>query len=262
VTCDLRGGRRRRRPSVVAVIILLVGPSSSLPAKPKHHNQRAPAQHLPREVVAEGPSSHGGPAAAPGNDKPVSDLSELLPETARVYQKSYDDEAAGRFAQALRALDVLPAAERASYLFQLRRGWLLYRIGRHTESIAAYHQAVAAEKESVEARVGCLMPQLALRDWAAVEEGARAVLDRDPANYLAGLRLAFAVYSAGRFADAEDLYRRVVARYPSDADARAGLGWSLLRQGKRADAREQFLRAARAAPRSAIVLEGIKASAG
>ncbi len=118
----------------------------------------------------------------------------------------------------------MPPAEQASYLAHLRRGWLLYRIGRHAESIAAYHQALAVEKDSIEARVGCLMPQLALRDWGAVEQGARGVLERDPANYLAGLRLAFAVYSAGRFAEAEGLYRRVVARYPSDADARAGLG--------------------------------------
>ncbi|MFL5308411.1 MAG: tetratricopeptide repeat protein [Polyangia bacterium] len=233
----------------LGLLVLLVGSAPPLAAKIKHRH----------DATTPGPAA---PAASPGGDAPGTELSGLLPDTARVYQKSYDEEAAGRFAQALRALDDLPPAEQASYLGHLRRGWLLHRIGRHAESVAAYHQALAVERDSIEARVGCLLPQMALRDWGAVEQGARGVLERDPANYLAGLRLAFAVYSAGRFAEAEGLYRRVVARYPSDADARAGLGWSLLRQGKRAEARDQFLQAARAAPRSPIVVEGIKTSAG
>ncbi|MES1205975.1 MAG: tetratricopeptide repeat protein [Pseudomonadota bacterium] len=250
----------RAHPSAacgVALVLLLAGLPPPLAARTKHRSRATAAHHLPG---VEGAPGTGAPSQT--GDGPGAELSGLLPDTARVYQKSYDEEAAGRFAQALRALDALPPAEQASYLAHLRRGWLLYRIGRHAESIAAYHQALAVERDSVEARVGCLMPQIALHDWGAVEQGARAVLESDPASYLAGLRLAFAVYNAGRFAEAEGLYRRVVARYPSDADARAGLGWSLLRQGKRAEARDQFLQAARTAPRSPVVVEGIKTSAG
>ena len=267
MTRNSRRVRRRadRQPAVAAVLLLLmVGAAPARAARAKHRTHASPRRHP--AVSQIGPAAGGlGPAspnAAPAGEAGAADLSGLLPETARVYQKSYDEEAAGRFAQALSALGALGAAEQASYLAHLRRGWLLYRIGRHAESVAAYRQALAVERDSLEARVGCLMPQMALRDWAAVEQGARGVLERDPASYLGGLRLAFAVYSTGRFAEAEGLYRRVVARYPSDADARAGLGWSLLRQGKRAEAREQFLQAARTAPRSPLVLEGLKTSAG
>jgi tetratricopeptide (TPR) repeat protein len=184
----------------------------------------------------------------------------LQPDAARAYQASYDHETAGRFADALRDLGELPPDEQESYLGRLRRGWLLYRAGRHSESVTSYRLAIALEHSSVEARVGGLLPLIALRQWPEVEQSARAALDLDPANYLAGVRLAFAVYNRGRYPEAEALYRRVLARYPSDADARAGLGWSLLKQGKRADARQAFLAASRTAPRSPTVVEGLAAA--
>lgn len=195
------------------------------------------------------------PVPAPSAAPPV-----LLPDAARAYQASYDHETAGRFADAIRDLNELPADEQGSYLGHLRRGWLLYRAGRHGESIAAYRQAIALEKGSVEARVGGLLPLIALKQWAEVEQGARAALDLDPANYLAGVRLAFAVYNRGRYPEAEALYRRVLGRYPSDADARAGLGWALLKQGKQPEARQAFLAASRTAPRSPTVIAGLDAA--
>ncbi|HVT06359.1 MAG TPA: tetratricopeptide repeat protein [Polyangia bacterium] len=260
MTGDARG--RLNRFAAVGVV-LLAGAGPALAAKTKHRGHVTPARHpaVSQIGLADGAPGPAFANAAPAGDPSAAEPSGLLPETARVYQRSYDEEAAGRFAQALSALGALGGPEQAGYLAHLRRGWLLYRLGRYAESVAAYRQALALERDSLEARLGCLMPQMALRDWAAVEQGARAALERDPASYLAGLRLAFAVYSTGRFAEAEGLYRRVVARYPSDADARAGLGWSLLRQGKRPEAREQFLQAARVAPRSALVLEGLKTSA-
>ena len=215
----------------------------------------APARTPAIAAVAVASAAPRQPAAAPPPASPA-----LLPEAARAYQASYDHEAGGRFADALRALNDLPAAEQESYLGRLRRGWLLYRVGRHDESAASYRQAIALERGSVEARVGGLLPLIALRAWAEVEQGARAALDLDPANYLAGLRLAFAVYNRGRCPEAETLYRRVLGRYPSDADARSGLGWSLLKQGRRPEARQAFLAASRTAPRAPTVIDGLNAA--
>ena len=210
-----------------------------------------------------GPETSAGPAlpADPPADGPANASALFLPDAARIYQRSYDHEASGHYGEALRDLGALSAGEQESYLARLRRGWLLYLAARYPESIAAYRQAIAVARDSVEARVGSLLPLIALRQWTEVEQGARAALELDAANYLAGLRLAFAVYNRGRYPEAEALYRRVLARYPSDAVARSGLGWSLLKLGKRAEAREEFLEAARAAPRSPAVLDGLKVAA-
>ena len=125
--------------------------------------------------------AHGALSIATPAPRPSAEPPALLPDAARAYQTSYDHEMAGRFADAVRDLDDLPAAEQESYLGRLRRGWLLYRAGRHGESIAAYRQAIAIEKGSVEARVGGLLPLIALKQWTEVEQGARAALDLDPA---------------------------------------------------------------------------------
>jgi tetratricopeptide (TPR) repeat protein len=233
----------RRRLPIIFALVALVATTVSAPSAEARRKKRRRA-HAAVALAVE----------------PAADPPPLTPDTARIYQASYDHETAGRFADAIRDLTDLPPVEQESYLGRLRRGWLLYRAGRHGESVTAYRQAIAIEKGSVEARVGCLLPLIALKHWAEVEQGARAALDLDPANYLAGVRLAFAVYNRGRFPEAEALYRRVLARYPSDADARSGLGWALLKQGKQPEAREAFLAASRTAPRSPTVIAGLDAA--
>jgi tetratricopeptide (TPR) repeat protein len=176
------------------------------------------------------------------------------------FQRSYDAEAAGKTQDALAALDAIPAPQQSGYVAQLRRGWLLYKLGKHAEAIDAYGRAVAAEPKSVEARVGALLPAMALRRWADVESGAREVLKLDPASYLGTLRLAYAVYNLGRYPEAAGIYRRLAELYPSDVDVRDGLGWSLLKMGKAAEALVELRAVLDVAPRNTLALEGVKAA--
>jgi tetratricopeptide (TPR) repeat protein len=178
------------------------------------------------------------------------------------FQRSYDSEAAGKTADALAALEALPAPQHDGYVAQLRRGWLLYKLGKHAEAIDAYARASALEPRSVEARVGVLLPAMALRRWADVESGAREVLRLDPGNYLASLRLAFAVYNLGRYPESALIYKRLVEGYPSDVEVRSGLGWSLLKSGKAAEAAAEFRAVLEIAPKNALAGEGLKAAGG
>jgi tetratricopeptide (TPR) repeat protein len=225
--------------------------------------RRRPQRRPPPVVAAQvGPSPGGTPPAPASATAPRAAGADLVPDAARVFERSYSHEAAGRFDEALRDLADLAAPERETYLARLRRGWLLYLVGRHADSLAAYRQTIAAAPDSVEARVGLLLPLIALRQWADAERGARAALELDPANYLAGLRLAFAVYNQGRYKEAEGLYRRVLARYPSDAVARSGLGWSLIKQGRRSEAWRELRDASLASPRLPAVVDGLEAAKG
>jgi tetratricopeptide (TPR) repeat protein len=157
---------------------------------------------------------------------------------ADLFQKSYDSEALGKLTDALAALDRLPASRREGYVGQLRRGWLLYRLGKHAEAIDAYNRAIALQAGAVEARVGVLLPQLSLRRWIDAEANARAVLRIDPGNYFANLRLAFTVYSLGRYGEAEPLYRKL---------------------GKAAEAAREFREVLLFAPQNALAIDGLKA---
>ena len=183
-------------------------------------------------------------------------------EPARGFQKSYDEEALGHFEAALIALNEAPTASpNAAYVAELRRGWLLYRMGKNVESAASYRRSLAFAPASIEARVGLLAPLGVLRRWNDLEAAARDVLSRDPGNYQGTIRLAFALYSQARFADAVGYYRSLLQAYPSDVDAGAGLGWSLLKLGKKEEAAAAFARVLEVAPRNALASDGARAAA-
>lgn len=184
----------------------------------------------------------------------------LAAETPQIYQQSYEQEAAGAWTSALGALDALPAPEKESYLFALRRGWLLHQQGRFEDSVQAYDLAIARAPEAIEPWLGKTLPLLALRRWSDVDVAARGVLARDPKSYLGRSRLAWALFNLGRHAEAEPLYRGLVADYPSDVEMRAGLGWTLLQLGKREAARSQFESVLQVAPRSASAAAGLAAA--
>ncbi len=180
--------------------------------------------------------------------------------SADLFQKSYDSEAVGKVQDALGALDQLPPERREGYVALLRRGWLLYKLGRNQEAIEAYGKAISISPRSVEARVGALAPQMAMRRWADAEAGARELLKLDPGNYLAGLRLAFSVYSLGRYPESAAIYRKLLDSYPSDVEVRAGLGWACLKSGKAADAAREFREVLEIAPKNTLALDGLKAA--
>lgn len=175
------------------------------------------------------------------------------------YQQSYDLEVDNKLTESLAALERVPAASQ-TYVYHFRRGWLLYLLGRHADAVASYERAIALTPTTIEARLGVMLPQMALRRWIDVEKVALEVLQRDALNYLASSRLAWSYYSLGRWADAATVYRRILTAYPSDVEMRAGLGWSLLKQGKAAEAAVELRQVLDIAPRHRSAREGLQAA--
>lgn len=184
--------------------------------------------------------------------------SDVDVDAAQALQQSYDREGAGKLAESLSSLDSLPPARQGTYMAQLRRGWLLYRLGRYADAIESYQRAIAAAPKAIEPRVGVLLPQQALRRYSDIETQAKAVLAIEPHNYLATLRLAFAYYSSGRYAEAVGLYAALKDLYPSDADVRSGLGWSLLKSGRSSEATRELRELLSIHPRHALAKQGLE----
>jgi tetratricopeptide (TPR) repeat protein len=172
------------------------------------------------------------------------------------YRQSYQHEAQGKYAEALADIDGLPSTARRSYVYHLRRGWLLYLAGRHWDAIESYRAAVAVAPDAVEPRLGLMLPEAGLLLWLDVIATGQEVLHKDPHNYTALSRMAWANYSLGRFTEAAKLYRNLLRAYPSDIEMRVGLAWSLLKGGHIADARSQFDRALLIAPDHVSAQEG------
>jgi hypothetical protein len=180
-----------------------------------------------------------------------------------LYQQSYDSEGAGRYAEALAAIERLPEALRSSYLAEYRRGYLLHRMGRHLEASEVYASAASRAPGAVEPRLARMLPLMAERRYADAGELAREVLRVDPLNYYATLRLAFIHYCLGEYAAAVAGYRKLSRVYPGDIEVKSGLGWALLRSGQALEAELHFREIIDVAPRHALAIDGLLAiSAG
>lgn len=181
-------------------------------------------------------------------------LAQPVPE---LYRQSYALEAKGDAAGALKAMDGVAAAGVTDYTATLRRGWLLYLVGRYTESVAAYGKAMALEPKAVEPKLGAMLPAMALRRWKDAEKLGADVLAVSPGDYLALSRTAFIHYQQSRWDQAERFYKQALTLYPAVVEMQLGLAWTQLKQGKKAEARAGFERVLQVAPDSTSAREGI-----
>lgn len=187
----------------------------------------------------------------------VSSTVRAEEDAAAMFQASYEHEARTELVAALQSIERVPHGERGTYLFRLRYGWLLYLNGRYAESIAAYKGAVQQAPGAIEPLLGLSLPQIALRQWSAVEATTQQVLRIDPLNTLALSRLAFAYYNLGRYPDAEARYRKVLELYPSDVDMQIGVGFCQLRRGDARAALATLTAVQRFAPKDPRVGDGL-----
>jgi tetratricopeptide (TPR) repeat protein len=173
-----------------------------------------------------------------------------------LYRQSYALEAKLDFAGALKAMDAL-STKAPDYVASLRRGWLLYLLGRYAESSTAYGKAISLEPKAVEPKLGAMLPAMALRRWKEAERLGTEVLAQSPGEFLALSRLAFIHFEQARWAKAEAFYAQALALFPSNVEMRSGLAWSQQRQGRTDEARAGFRRVLEVAPDSVSALEGL-----
>ncbi|MBF0273111.1 MAG: hypothetical protein HQL98_13760 [Magnetococcales bacterium] len=148
-----------------------------------------------------------------------------------LWAHSYRLETEGRLVEALGVLDPVPVNGPDAELRCLRRAWLLYLLGGHNESIREYRLAIERNGASLDARLGLLLPLLALERWDETQREARTILDKAPHNYLALLRLAVAQAGSREWQGVVQTAHTLITAFPSDAmgflylaRARTGLG--------------------------------------
>jgi tetratricopeptide (TPR) repeat protein len=149
------------------------------------------------------------------------------------WQKSYDHEAAGQWADAMAVIDALDAGVAEAEFKSLRRAWLFHAMGNPAVSAREYADIVRRHPESVDARLGLTLPLLAQRRWREAEQAARSALDLAPNHYTALLRLTLALEGQRDWPAMARTAAAWVAAYPSDALAPLYLGRAQLAQGRR-----------------------------
>ncbi len=180
---------------------------------------------------------------------------ESIPQ---IYQRSYDEEAKGNYPEAILIMMQAERAGDSGYLFHLRMGWLQYLAGKFPESIQSYRKAILLNKDSIEAKLGLMLPLMASGKWIDAEKVAKEILAIDKQSYLANSRLAYIYYQLKLYKEAESYYRKVLFYYPGDIEMQAGLAWSLLKQDKKGPAEKVFDEILRYVPNHVSANMGMK----
>lgn len=157
------------------------------------------------------------------------------------WSSSYQLEAAGKYSEAIAAIDLVPANGPDAELKILRRGWLTYLPGNFNESIREYKLAIEKNGKSIDARLGITLPLLAQKRWREAALHAKAVLDLSPNNYTALLRLAIAEEAQGNWAEMAKYATMMTSFYPTDATAYVYLARANAWLNKRGDAVAAYL---------------------
>jgi tetratricopeptide (TPR) repeat protein len=158
-----------------------------------------------------------------------------------LWQNSYQFESAGKYTEALSAIDQVAANGPEAELKLLRRGWLYYLPGRFDESIREYRLAVERNPKSVDARLGLTLPLLAAKRWREAEQSAQAALNLAPNNYTAMLRLVLALEAQKDWSVMAKITTAMVQSYPSDATAHVYMARASAWLGKRDDAMASYV---------------------
>jgi tetratricopeptide (TPR) repeat protein len=130
------------------------------------------------------------------------------------WKESYRLENSFQYQAALNALNKVTSS---SELLLLRRGWLNYLKGSNSQSIESYKKALNKNSQSLDARLGIILPLLAQQRWRESALNANKVLQVAPWNYYAHIRLMAAEEALKQWEQLKQHASNVNLRYPSDA---------------------------------------------
>lgn len=138
-----------------------------------------------------------------------------LAKDSAAFAKSYELEAAGKYAEAIDILNLV--SPKSNYLLAMRLGWLQYLSGNHIAARKHYTAAMRLSPKAIEPRLGFTLPTMAIGRYDEVEATARTILSLDSNHYTAGLRLGYALRMQKKFRPAHDVIGGLLVLYPTDA---------------------------------------------
>ena len=132
------------------------------------------------------------------------------------WRESYRLESLYQYDAALSALNGVMNDEE---LLLLRRAWLNYLKGSHSKAIDYYQKAIIKNSNSLDARLGIVLPLMAQQRWREAEQNAKKVLEIAPWNYYAHVRLMEIEEALKLWPQLAKHAQSVYEHYPTDATA-------------------------------------------
>lgn len=133
------------------------------------------------------------------------------------WSESYRLEYLGKYADALALIEPFANRQPVNEFAIMRSAWLLHLQGRYAEAEKRYLRAAEVNPRSLEARLGVMLPLMALYRWNDAIQSGKKVLSESPWNYTAHVRIMISEEALSRWEDLSKHAAEVSARYPTDA---------------------------------------------
>lgn len=182
-------------------------------------------------------------------------LAQSKDDMLKAYIESYGYESKTDYYNAIEVLKKV--YDRSSYETNIRLGWLNYLNQQYSESINYYQLCIDLMPNSIEARLGYVLPAAAMKDWQTVAKKYNEILAIDPLNTTANYRLGLIYYYKPDYSTAKQYFEKVVALYPFDSSSVLMMGWTNYQLGKTSEAKSYFQRALLIRPDDASAIEGL-----
>lgn len=170
------------------------------------------------------------------------------------FRDSYEQEQRKEYKEAIASLKRIKAD---IYAKNLRLGWLYYLLGSYKVSEIYYTKAINMRPNSIESRLGFVLPAAKLKDWGKVGQQYDAILRIDPKNYKANYYRGLMYYNMGNFHKAAEYLNRLEELYPFDYDAVILCAWNTYSMKNYKKAKALFYIAEMINPDSKSAIEGM-----
>ncbi len=179
-------------------------------------------------------------------------------ERVSAFHKSLELAYEGDYSSAISELTKVYNKFGKDYLINLRLGYLYYLNKDYDKSISYYQKAIElTNNNSIEPMLGLTLPLAAKEKWNDVEKIYIKILNIDPKNYTANLRLGQIYFNRREYSKAENFLSKVLESFTSDYEANLYLGWTYFYLNKKSEAKEKFIRALMVSPKDKSALEGL-----
>jgi tetratricopeptide (TPR) repeat protein len=158
------------------------------------------------------------------------------------WSRSVTLEMNGQYEAAARSLETILQQDPKNEFAQLRSGWLYYLAGKYSTSIKYYQVALKLNKQSLEARLGLMLPLMAQERWREAAQFAEAVIRESSLNYYAHLRLMICEEGLKDWSRLRDHALRLIRYYPGDASFQVYLARAYRQLGDKERARAAYSR--------------------
>ncbi len=185
-------------------------------------------------------------------------LSEKKDTKITAFNSSLTMETKKEYAKAIEELTKIYETESKDYLVNLRLGWLNYCVADYKQSKVYYAKALEIDGSSIEAMLASTLPMAALKEWTNVKKVYQNVLEIDPQNYTANLRLGQSYFYAQDYKASAKHLELVKSHFPGDYEANSSLAWTYYYLGKKSAARDLFISTLMVSPKDSLATVGLK----